>query len=344
MARTADTAADTPADTTADTAADRAAPEGAVDHGDGTGDANGETAGDTTGTDSLEGLRSWIAEQIRDRVIGDRAEERSRELFEAPGERWFAPDAVIRRVHADASMFIGGMRALLLQSLHPLAMAGVAQHSDYRGDPWGRLQRTADFLAATTFGPATEAQAAVDMVKAVHGRVRGTAADGRAYSADDPHLLRWVHVAEVDSFLTAHDRYGQHRLSDAERDEYVASMAVVARALGVPAPPESVEGLRIQLRAFRPELASSPEAREAARYLLLQPPMPIAGRPAYSVIAAGAVALLPMWARLPLRLPYLPVAEAVAVRPVGDALTRILRWAMAPESAAQRQLDDLAVR
>jgi uncharacterized protein (DUF2236 family) len=324
---------------TADTTADVSPQDLGADHDDGTGATNG----DAVGSGSLEGLRSWIANQIRDRVIGDRAEERSRELFEAPGERWFEPDAAIRRVHADASMFIGGMRALLLQSLHPLAMAGVAEHSDYRGDPWGRLQRTADFLAATTFGPATEAQGAVDMVKAVHARVRGTAADGREYSADDPHLLRWVHVAEVDSFLAAHDRYGQHRLSDVERDEYVASMAVVARALGVPAPPESVEGLRIQLRAFRPELASSPQAREAARYLLLQPPMPLAGRPAYSVIAAAAVALLPMWARLPLRLPYLPVTEAVAVRPVGDALTRLLRWAMAPESAAQRHLDELAV-
>ena len=308
-----------------------------------TNDSTSDDAGlDQPVTGALEGLRSFIAGQIRDRVVGDRAEERSRELFDTPGERWFDEESAIWRVHADASMFIGGLRALLLQSLHPLAMAGVAQHSDYRGDPWGRLQRTADFLAATTFGPADEAQAAVDMVKAVHARVHGTAADGRPYSADDPHLLRWVHIAEVDSFLAAHDRYGQHRLSDAERDEYVASTAVVARALGVPAPPESVAGLRIQMRAFRPELASSPEAREAARYLLLQPPVPIAGRPAYSMIAAAAVSLLPAWARLPLRLPYLPVTEALAIRPVGEAVTRILRWAVAPDSAAQRRLDDLA--
>ncbi|MFM8777067.1 MAG: oxygenase MpaB family protein, partial [Actinomycetota bacterium] len=88
--------------------------------------------------------------------------------MDAPGERWFAEDRPIRLVHGDASMFIGGLRALLLQSLHPLAMAGVANYSDYRKDPWGRLQRTADFLAATSFGPADEAQKIVDRVKAVH--------------------------------------------------------------------------------------------------------------------------------------------------------------------------------
>ena len=100
-------------------------------------------------------------------------------------------------------MFAGGLRALLLQSLHPLAMAAVAEHSDYRGDPWGRLQRTSYFLAVTTFGPASDAQQAVDRVRAVHQHVTGTAPDGRPYRASDPHLLPWVHIAETDSFLRA---------------------------------------------------------------------------------------------------------------------------------------------
>src|SRR6187431_122455 len=104
---------------------------------------------------SAEPIRSWLAGHVRTRVVGDDAERRAGELFDAPGPRWFDDGAVIRRVHADASMFVGGLRALLLQSLHPLAMAGVAAHSDYRVDPWGRLQRTADFLAATTFGCST---------------------------------------------------------------------------------------------------------------------------------------------------------------------------------------------
>src|SRR6056300_526022 len=105
-----------------------------------------------------EQVRAWLADQIRGRVVGPNAEARTEELFTAGGERWFDDDAPIRKVHLDASMFIGGIRALLLQSLHPLAMTGVAQHSDYRNDPWGRLQRTADFLTTTTFGPKEAAE------------------------------------------------------------------------------------------------------------------------------------------------------------------------------------------
>lgn len=225
-------------------------------------------------------------------------------------------------------MFIGGMRALLFQSLHPLAMAGVAEFSDYRRDPWGRLQRTADFLAATTFGPAPEAQRAVDVVHRVHRRVVGTASDGRRYAANDPHLLAWVHLAELDSFLAAHDRYGQEPLVGDERDQYVADTAVVARALGAEDPPETERDLRRQLRAFRPELRGTREARDAARYLLVQPPLPFAGRAPYGLICASAVALMPTWTRFPLRLPWLPVSEAAIVRPAGSLITRALRWSL----------------
>ena len=205
-------------------------------------------------------LRRSIADAVRTRVAGPDARSRAGELWATPGERWFTPDRPIFAVHADAAMFVGGLRALLLQSLHPLAMAGVAQHSDYRADPWGRLQRTADFLAATTFGPATEADKAVARVRSAHRRVQGLSRDGRPYSAGDPHLLRWVHVAEVDSFLQAHQHYGAERLSDEDASGYVADMARIARGLGVPDPPTDLESLRLQLRAYRPELTSTPEA------------------------------------------------------------------------------------
>lgn len=232
-------------------------------------------------------------------------------------------------------MFMGGMRALLLQTLHPLAMAGVAQHSDYRTDPWGRLQRTADFLAATTFGPEDVAQHAVDRVRAVHQRVTGFASDGRAYSAADPHLLRWVHVAEVDSFLTAHRVYGGTRMTEAQYDGYVEDMAVIARKLGIPAPPTSVQGLRDQLHQFRRELHPTPEARDAVRYLLLEPPLNVAGRIPYALIASGAVATLPGWARAMLRLPYVPVVDKLAVQPLGQAITGIIRWATSETATYQ---------
>lgn len=279
----------------------------------------------------LDALRSLVAESIRQRVAGPDAEAKAAAIRDAEGPRWFAPDSPIVRVHSDASMFVGGLRALLLQSLHPLAMAGVAIHSDYRNDPWGRLQRTADFLAATTFGTAEMAEQAVARVRSVHDRVRGTAPDGREYAANDPHLLRWVHVAEVDSFLAAHQKHGARPLTPAECDGYVADAAVIARALGVPAPPTSMRALRDQMAQFRPELASTKEARDAARYLVLQPPLPLASRVAYSFIASAAVALLPRWARLPLRLPYLPVAEHFVAHPLGDVVTRTFRWAMEGE-------------
>ena len=154
-------------------------------------------------------VREQIADGLRARVVGPNASQRTQEIMDAPGERWFAEDRPIRLVHGDASMFIGGLRALLLQSLHPLAMAGVANYSDYRQDPWGRLQRTADFLAATSFGPAAEAQRIVERVKAVHLKVSGVASDGRPYSATDPHLLKWVHIAEIDSFLCAYQKFSK---------------------------------------------------------------------------------------------------------------------------------------
>ena len=285
-----------------------------------------------------EDVRTWLAGELRSLVVGrhDEDRQRARELIESPGPRWFADDAPIRKVHGDAAMFIGGLRAILLQALHPLAMAGVAEHSDFRRDPWGRLQRTASFLTATTYGSVDAAEDAVARVRRIHAHVRGTARDGRPYAADDPHLLRWVHVAEVDSFLTAHRRYGASPLTAAECDGYVADMAVIARALGIPAPPTSVRGLHDQLRAFRPELRGTPEARDVARYLVFDPPLAVTGRPAYAVIAGAAVGLLPLWARVPLRLPWLPLTERVVVRPAALAVTRLLGWAMAPSPSPSR--------
>lgn len=280
----------------------------------------------------LSSTRRLIADSVRSRVVGANPDQRARELFEAPGKRWFADDRPIKIVHGDTSMFIGGLRALLLQSLHPLAMAGVAQHSDYRTDPWGRLQRTADFLAATSFGPASQAQQAIDMVKRVHERVVGTATDGRPYAANDPHLLKWVHIAELDSFLSAHDAYGEVRLDDDQRDGYVEDMALIAETLGVIDAPRSVQELKDQLRSYRPELRSTPEAREVARYLLVTPPMPLLIRPAYGLLGAAAVGLLPLWARRSLRLPWLPVSERIVVRPAAAAMVGTLRWALAPQA------------
>jgi uncharacterized protein (DUF2236 family) len=149
------------------------------------------------------------------------------------------------------------------------------------------------------------------------------------YRASDPHLLKWVHVAEVDSFLAAHQQYGVQPLNASEQDLYVEDAALVARKLGVIDPPTTVAELRQMLDEYRPELRGTTEARQAARFMLIHPPVPWAARPAYAVLTAAAVGLLPWWTRWPLRLPYLPLAEATVVRAAGEGLTRTIRWALA---------------
>jgi uncharacterized protein (DUF2236 family) len=282
-------------------------------------------------------VRRRIGASIFERVAGSQGPARRQAINGPGGERWFAEDRPIRRVHGDSAMFVGGIRALLLQSLHPLAMAGVAAHSGYKGDPWGRLQRTSYFLAVTTFGQAADAKATIDRIRAVHQRVTGTAPDGRPYAASDPHLLTWVHIAEADSFLRAHTRFGAQPLDQAGRDGYVADLARIAVELGVPDPPRTEAELAMRISQYRSELRGTPEARAAARFLLLTPPLPVIARPPYAVLAAAATSLLPGWARRPLYLPRLPLTETAVVRPAAHAVIHGIRWAISspPSPAAQ---------
>ena len=284
-----------------------------------------------------DGARRQLAHALRSRVAGSDAQAKAERIWGAEGPRWFRPEDPIWRVHADAAMFPGGIRALLLQSLHPLAMAGVAGHSGYKGDPWGRLQRTSEFLATTTFGTIDHAEEQIARVRSIHDRVRGKAADGRPYSAGDPHLLKWVHATEADSFLTAYQRYAVSPLSAAEADLYVQQGGIVASALGVVDPPTTVAELRSTIEGYRPELESTAAAREAARFLLVHPPLPLAAKPGYAALAAGAVAMLPRWARQPLRLPWLPVTERLVGRPLGGVATSTVRWAMADATDERRR-------
>ncbi len=265
---------------------------------------------------------------LRSRVAGDDAPERAKRIWGAEGERWFTPDDPIWRVNADAAMFPGGIAALLLQSLHPQAMAGVAGHSGYQGDPWGRLQRTSHYLAVTTFGTVDDAEQAIAHVRSVHRRVRGKDHRGRPYAADDPHLLRWVHVAEISSFLAAYQAYAAEPLSSADADLYVEQTAMAASRLGASDLPTTVAELDRVIEDYRPELESTPAAREATRFMLLNPPVPLVARPGYALIAAGGVALLPAWARQALRLPLRGPGVTVATR-AGVLSAALVRWGMA---------------
>lgn len=282
-------------------------------------------------------VRRQLAQTLRSRVAGDDADARAAVIWGSEGPRWFTPEDPVWRVHADASMFVGGVRALLLQSLHPLAMAGVAGHSGYRSDPWGRLERTSAFLATTTFGTVEHAEQAIAQVRSIHERVRGKAPDGRPYAASDPHLLDWVHLAEVDSFLTAYQHFGPVRLTPAEADTYVRQSGEVAARLGATTPPQSVAELRERLRTFRPELAASAAARDVARFLVLTPPLPLAARPGYGMLVAGAVATLPGWARRELRLPPPFVGWDWPGVQLGSLGAGVVRWAMADPSVVVKR-------
>ncbi|PKQ18366.1 MAG: DUF2236 domain-containing protein [Actinobacteria bacterium HGW-Actinobacteria-8] len=274
----------------------------------------------------IERLRARVGEELFARVAGKDGHAARTRVHEKPGPRWFPPGSAIRRVHGDASMWVGGLRALLLQSLHPLAMAGVAGHSGYRGDPWGRLERTSTFLAFTTFGTADDAQAMIDRVRTVHSRVKGKAPDGRTYEASDPHLLRWVHITEADSFLTAHQRFGARPLDAARADEYVAQVARVAVALGATDVPTTTAELADCLDSYRPELMATPAAIDTATFLLHEPPLPGAAKVPYSLLAAGSVALLPEWARTEL---HLGGGFNSRIGPWGGALaTKAIRWGL----------------
>ncbi len=239
----------------------------------------------------------------------------------------FGPESVAWRVHADRSMLVGGIRALLLQVMHPLTMAGVAQHSSYRQDPLGRLARTGRFITATTYGSTREAEASIAMVRSVHERVRGVAADGRPYDATDPALLAWVHNVEVESFLEAYLRYGPGLDAD-DADRYVGEMAVIGRRLGAVDVPETASELSDWIAAV-PELAMTREAREAVRFLVF-PPLPPAVLPAYFVLAAAAAGLLPLGRRLALGLWPVPFVDPLVVRPATATLLGALDWALGP--------------
>ena len=273
--------------------------------------------------------RATIAKAVRDRLAGD-FEAQHAEIWRK-GERWFTEQDAIWRVHADTSMFIGAIRALLLQALHPIALQAVVEHAGFRRDFWGRFQRTSRYIALTTYGTVPDAERAIAAVRAIHRRVQGTTPDGRPYSADDPHLLMWVHVAEVDSFLKAFQAFGAETLTPAAADEYVSQAGFIAAKLGVVDPPTTVPELNAILQNYRPELTGSGPAREASSLLLVRPPFDGITRAGYHLLAVSAASILPTWARTELLLPAFPITERALIRPLGRSATYALRWALTDE-------------
>jgi len=212
---------------------------------------------------------------------------------------FFGPASVTWRVSADLSSVVAGLRALLVQALHPLAMAGVDQHSDWRRDPVGRLAATSSYLATVSFGDRAAAERAAARVRRIHEHVRGTdPVTGRPYAASDPALLLWIHAALVDSAVVACQLFGTP-LTPADGDRYVTEMAVAAELVGVPAAlvPASLDGLRQYLSSVRPELRCTPAAADAAAFLLDPPGLDEDIAEIWQDIRDGTVAATPEWAR-----------------------------------------------
>lgn len=240
----------------------------------------------------------------------------------------FGPDAVCWRVHGDfTSMMIGGISALLLQALHPLALAGVWDHSNFRQDLLGRLRRTGQFISGTTYGSTKDANWLIDKVRTIHLQVVGTAPDGRPYAASDPDLLTWVHVAEVSSFLTAHVRYRNPDLSLADQDRYYAEIALVAERLGARDVPRSRREVAAYLERIRPQLLCDERSREVLRLLLAAPSPSRLAKPFGGLMMQAGIDLLPDWASDMLGVRQNPLHRQL-IRASVNRSAPMLRWAV----------------
>ncbi|WP_395332200.1 oxygenase MpaB family protein [Novosphingobium sp. BL-8H] len=272
-----------------------------------------------------DALRNLLVRQVR-AVFNDRTKGEAPVVPSA--DALFPPDSPIRMVHADVvAMMVGGMRALLLQMLHPVALQGVLDHSDFRHDVEGRLRRTARFIATTTYAHRDEALKAIATVNAIHTRITGTMPDGRPYSATDPRVLAWVHLAEATSFLEAYLAYADPDMPAADQDRYFEQSARVAELLGcAPVPRSRAEAFAL-MADMRDDLAGSPAAREVAAFLLEGEPGRRPGT-VLQTLGTAAVDLLPPFARTMLGIGR-PGLAALPVRAGTRAMAATIRWAFA---------------
>ncbi|HEX9561668.1 MAG TPA: oxygenase MpaB family protein [Candidatus Dormibacteraeota bacterium] len=232
-------------------------------------------------------------------MMGPLALAYERSVLESPKDGGlFGPRSMVWRVHRDRSFPLAAIRSLMVQALHPLAMAGVAQHSNWQRDPFGRLAATAGYVLTVTYGDTDAADSAAARVRAVHTHVRGTDdVTGLAYRAEDPDLLLWVHAGMVDSIVNIVQRYGRS-LDAADADRYVAEMARFAEIIGVPAVqvPTSVAALTDYLESV--ELRRlTPAASEAIAIVLDPPGLDAATRELWHDLGQVAIGTLPAWAR-----------------------------------------------
>ena len=276
-------------------------------------------------TQAARTLKSALIGQVR-AVFNDQAKG-EKPIQRRPEQSLFGPQSVVWRVHGDVTtMMVGGVAALLLQMLHPAVLAGVWDHSSFRGDMLGRLRRTARFIAVTSYAAREDAEAAIEKVRDVHSRVRGILPDGTPYAADDPRLLAWVHVTEAVSFLDAWIRYAEPGMTRTDQDRYFAEFARIAEALGADPIPRSRAEADALIVAMRDALVADARTRDVARLVLSQPAPNLAVKPFQALTFSAAVDLLPDWARRMHRLSG-PGLAMPAVRLGTGGIARTIRWA-----------------
>jgi uncharacterized protein (DUF2236 family) len=274
-------------------------------------------------------VRRALVRQVRatfnDQAKGERPIPRSNRAL-------FPLDSVIWRVHGDVtSMMAGGVAALLLQMLHPQALAGVWDHSNVHEDMLGRLRRTARFIAVTTYGERDSAEAAIAKVRHIHEQVGGALPDGTPYRADDPRLLAWVHVAGAMMFLEGWRRYGDPRMSRADQDRYFTEAAMIARMLGADPVPETRMAAERLIREFRHELSASERSQQLRDLVTRAEPASLGGAAIQKLLMGAAIDLLPGWARAMHGLALRPFASP-PIRAATFGLASTLRWAFAREA------------
>lgn len=271
------------------------------------------------------GIRSAISRQIRG-LLSDPASPRI--VMAKDGSGLFPPDSIAWRVHIDVTgMMVGGIAALMLQMLHPKVLAGVWDHSGFRDDMNARLRGTARFIAQTTFETRAAAEVQMDRVRRIHDKVAGTLPDGTSYSANDPRLLAWVHVAEATSFLDGWIRYGESDMSTADQDRYFAEIAVIGTMLGADPVPHSRAEAEAIIADFLPELRADDRSREVLHLLRNQPPPSLMLIPFQALTMNAAIELLPDWARRMHGLAT-PTLSKPAIRLGTRGIAETVRWAL----------------
>ena len=283
----------------------------------------------------VDGARDIVAGGFRRIVSGDPsgAPDWVQQHREGTDEGYFGPGSAPWAVHGALPTNVGGIRALLMQALHPAALAGVMQHSRYESDALGRLAGTTQWLTVVTFGDRAAADRECARVRGMHRRVVGTydTANGAApYAASDPDLLRWVHIAFTDSFLATHRVWGG-QIPGGE-DAYVREWAKAGELVGVVDPPRSVSDLEEQIAGYGDVLRGDAPARQTVDFIR-NVPVPLGGKPAYGLLYAGAVSTLPAGQRELLGLPPIPLA---VTRPMVGALLGGLGLALGPSSPSQQ--------